>query len=56
MNKDLIKGILILAGVVLALFVGAVAATDHGVDKLGCVFRALSHGIALSNVHAVCGL
>ncbi len=56
MNKDLIKGILILTGVLLVLFVGAVAAADHGMDKLGCIFRALSHGIALSNVHAVCGL
>ncbi|WP_195763621.1 hypothetical protein [Duganella guangzhouensis] len=54
MNKETIKGLLILAGVVLALAVFAVVTTDDGWHKLGCVFRALMHGIALSNIRAVC--
>ena len=56
MNKDTIKGLLILAGVVLALAIFAVVATDNGMQKLSCIFRALLHGVALTNVHAVCGL
>jgi hypothetical protein len=54
MNKETIKGLLILVGVVVALAVFAVVVTDDGWHKLGCVLRALSHGIALSNIRAVC--
>ncbi|HEU4844207.1 MAG TPA: hypothetical protein VFT05_08090 [Burkholderiaceae bacterium] len=56
MNKDLIKGILILAGVLLALAIFATAATDNGLQKLSCMGRAALHGVALTNIHAVCGL
>lgn len=56
MNKDLIKGAAILAGVVLALAVFLTLATEHGPQKLHCIVRAILHGVALSNVHAVCGL
>lgn len=56
MNKDLIKGILILAGVLLALFVGATLATENGLQKLECMGRAVLHGVALTNIHAVCAL
>lgn len=54
MNKETIKGMLIVGGVVLALALFAVIATDHGWQKLGCVFRAMLHGIALSNIRSVC--
>lgn len=54
MNKDSVKGLLIVVGVVLALGLAAVMATDDGWHKLGCVFRAAAQGIALSNIRAVC--
>ncbi|MBA5638949.1 hypothetical protein H3H37_17965 [Duganella sp. LX20W] len=56
MNKDLIKGILILVGVVLALAIFATAATEDGVQKLSCMGRAIWHGVSLTNIHSVCGL
>lgn len=56
MNKDLIKGAAMLAGVVLALALFLTLATEHGPQKLSCIVRAILHGVALSNVHAVCGL
>ena len=54
MNKDAIKGLLIVIAVVLALAVGAVMLTDDGWHKLGCVFRAIAQGIAITNIRAVC--
>ncbi|MBA5688079.1 hypothetical protein [Rugamonas apoptosis] len=56
MNKDLIKGILILVGVLLALAIFAVVATDDGFQKLSCMVRAILHGVSLTNIHSVCGL
>ncbi len=56
MNKDLIKGTFILLALVLALGLFLTLATDNGVEKLSCIFRALTHGVALTNVHALCGL
>lgn len=56
MNKDLIKGILILVGVLLAVAIFATAATEDGVQKLSCMGRAVLHGVSLTNIHAVCGL
>ncbi len=56
MNKDLIKGALILVAVVLALGIFLTLATDNGVQKLGCIFRALAHGVALTNIHSLCSL
>ncbi|MFS2137279.1 hypothetical protein [Duganella sp. Dugasp56] len=56
MNKDTIKGLLILAGMALALAVFLVLATDNGVQKLYCILRAILHGVSITNIHAVCGL
>lgn len=56
MNKDLIKGGLILGGVVAVLAIGAIVGTDNGMVKLSCIFRAVLHGVAITNIHAVCGL
>jgi hypothetical protein len=56
MNKDLIKGVVILLTVVVALGIFLTLATDDGVQKLGCVFRALAHGVALTNIHSLCSL
>ena len=56
MNKDTVKGLLILAGVALAVGLFAVLGTDDGVQKLSCIGRAVVHGVAITNIHAVCGL
>jgi hypothetical protein len=54
MDKETIKGMLILGGIVLAVALFAVIATDNGWHKLGCVFRAVLHGVALSNIRSIC--
>jgi hypothetical protein len=56
MNKDLIKGAAMLVGVALALALFVTLATEHGPQKLSCIVRAILRGVALSNVHVVCGL
>jgi hypothetical protein len=54
MDKETIKGMLILGCIVLAVALFAVIATDNGWHKLGCVFRAILHGVALSNIRSIC--
>ena len=56
MNKDLYKGAMIMAGLVVVLVVGAFALSDNGLQKAGCVGRAISSGISLGNIASVCGL
>lgn len=54
MNKDAVKGLLIVLAVVLALAVGSVMLTDDGWRKLGCAFRAVAQGVAISNIRSLC--
>jgi hypothetical protein len=54
MDKETIKGLLILAGIVVAVALFTVIATDNGWQKLGCVCRAILHGVALSNIRSIC--
>lgn len=54
MDKEAIKGLLILLVVGVALAILAVVGTDDGWHKLGCVVRAIAHGVALSNIRSVC--
>lgn len=56
MNNDLLKGILIMLGLVLALVVGAFALSDNGWQKAGCIGRAMTSGVSVSNIGQVCGL
>ncbi|GJJ01152.1 hypothetical protein RugamoR64_16900 [Duganella rhizosphaerae] len=56
MDKDTLKGLVILIGVALALAIFAVLGTDNGVQKLSCIGRAILHGVAITNIHGVCGL
>jgi hypothetical protein len=56
MDKETFKGLLIFSGVVVALALFAIIATDDGWQKLGCIFRALTHGVAITNIHAMCSL
>jgi hypothetical protein len=54
MDKETIKGMLILGGIVVAVALFAVVATDDGWHKLSCVLRAILHGVALSNIRSIC--
>ena len=56
MNKDLYKGALIMAGVLVVLVVGGFALSDNGMQKAGCVGRAISSGVSVGNIASVCGL
>ena len=54
--NDSIRGAMILGAVVLALVIGGFAVADNGWQKVSCVGRAIVGGVALSNIHSVCGL
>jgi hypothetical protein len=54
--NDTWRGALILLGLVVGLFVGAIALSDNGLQKLSCVGRAMTSGVAFSNINRVCGL
>lgn len=56
MNKDLLKGIVILVGLVVLLIVGAFALSDNGGQKASCVARAIGSGVAFTSIAQVCGL
>ncbi|WP_157201343.1 hypothetical protein [Massilia sp. Root418] len=56
MNKDLYKGALIMASLLVVLVVGAFALSDDGAQKAGCVGRAIGSGVSLSSIASVCGL
>lgn len=56
MNKNLIKGFLMLLTVLLCVAVGVVGFSDRGMEKLSCVGEAISLGVAFSSLHDVCGL
>lgn len=54
MNKDAIKGLLIVLAIALALALGAVMLTDDGWRRLGCAFRAIAQGVAISSIRSLC--
>jgi len=56
MNKDLLKGVAILVGLVLALTVGAFALSDNGGQKAACVARAIGGGVSFTSIAQVCGM
>lgn len=56
MNNDLYKGILIMAGLIIVFTIGAIALTDNGWQKAGCVGHAVASGISFSSISSVCGL
>lgn len=47
---------MILGAVVLVLVIGGFAVADNGWQKVSCIGRAIAGGVALSNIHSVCGL
>ena len=56
MNKDLLKGVVILVGLLAVLIVGAFALSDNGGQKASCVARALGSGVSFTSIAQVCGL
>ncbi|HEY1150419.1 MAG TPA: hypothetical protein VGF27_17705 [Pseudoduganella sp.] len=54
--NDTWRGALILGAVIIVFIVGAIALSEHGLQKVSCVGRALAGGVAFSNIHSVCGL
>lgn len=56
MDNDLVKGMLIMGGLVVVLVVGAFALSDNGFQKAGCVGKAVVSGVSVSNIARVCGL
>ena len=56
MDKDLLKGLAIVAGVVLALAVAFLFGSRSGPQKADCIARALKNGVAYANIDKTCGL
>ncbi|MDC8758793.1 hypothetical protein [Janthinobacterium fluminis] len=56
MNKDILKGMLILLLAVSAVLTLFVLMADSGPDKAGCIARALKGGIPVGNIERVCNL
>lgn len=56
MNSDLLKGALIMLGLVVVLVVGGFALSDNGVEKASCIGRAISSGISIGSIAQVCNL
>jgi hypothetical protein len=54
--NDTLRGALILGAVVVALVLGGFAVADNGWQKVSCIGRALVGGVAITNIHSVCGL
>ena len=56
MNSDLLKGALIMVGLLVVLVVGGFALSDNGVEKASCIGRAISSGISIGSIAQVCNL
>lgn len=54
-NSDVLRGLVIVFAVVASLVVGALALSDNGMQKVSCAGRAVASGVALSNIHGLCG-
>lgn len=56
MDKDLLKGVLILLGIILAVGGVFLAVSDSGTDKARCIADALRSGVAYGHIEKVCRL
>lgn len=56
MDKDLLKGLGILLGAVVALLVLFFAVSDSGTDKAKCIANSLKSGVPVANIDRVCKL
>jgi hypothetical protein len=56
MDKDLLKGLALLVGVVVAVGAIFVVASNSGPQRAKCIAHALKSGVAYGKISKVCGL
>ena len=56
MDKDLLKGLVLLVGATLLLAGLFIVASDSGPQKAKCIANALKAGVAYGNIDKVCKL
>jgi hypothetical protein len=56
MDKDLLKGLALVLGVVAALGAVFVLASNSGPQKARCIANALKAGVAYANIDKTCNL
>lgn len=56
MDKDLLKGLAIVAGIVIAVALAFVFGSRSGPQKAECIARALKNGVAYGNIDKTCRL
>ncbi len=56
MDKELLKGLALVLGVVVALGAVFVLASNSGPQKAGCIAHALKAGVAYANIDKTCNL
>ncbi|MET3132741.1 hypothetical protein AAKU55_003019 [Oxalobacteraceae bacterium GrIS 1.11] len=56
MNKDIVKGALILALGLAVVFGLLLLLSDSGPDKAACIAHALKNGMPVGNIDKMCSL
>lgn len=56
MDKDLLKGLALVLGVIVALGAVFVLASNSGPQKARCIANALKSGVAYGNIDKICRL
>jgi hypothetical protein len=56
MDKDLLKGVALLLGVVVAVGAIFLLASNQGPRKAECIAHAIKSGVAYGKISKVCGL
>ena len=56
MDKDLLKGLAIFFGVILALVVLFFVVSESGPDQAKCIAGALKDGVPYANIDKMCNL
>jgi arginine exporter protein ArgO len=56
MDKDLLKGLALVAGVIVAVGAVSVLASNSGPQKAKCIASALKEGVAYGKIGKVCSL
>lgn len=55
-DKDLLKGLLLIAGVIVGLSVLFIVVSESGPRKAECIASALKSGVKYANIDQTCGL
>jgi gas vesicle protein len=56
MDKDLLKGVALLVGVIVAVAAVFLVASNSGPQKAKCIASALKSGVAYGNIDKTCNL